>query len=123
MTIKRLIPILLIVCAISLAQTPVPDRNAFTFIKYELNLSIDPATSLFTARGTVTLRNDSSAPQSVVAMQLGSQLKWASIKIAGNPIPFDIAKLDSDIDHTGSVIEATFALPQPIAPKATIDIE
>src|SRR5438105_2471601 len=106
------------------AQTPMPpDRNAFTFTKYDLNLSIDPATSLLTARGTVTLRNDSSAPQSGVAMQLSSQLKWATIKIAGNPVPFDVAKLDSDIDHTGAVVEATFTLPQPLAPKATIDIE
>lgn len=115
---------------------PTPDRNAFTFTKYNLQLTIGSPTaftdsrgayvteaSLLTARGTVTLRNDSDKPQTTAAMQLGSQLKWASIKIAGTPIAFDVAKLDSDIDHTGSVIEATFTLPQPLAPKATIDIE
>ena len=115
---------------------PTPDRTAFTFTKYNLQLTIGSPTaftdsrgayvteaSLLTARGTVTLRNDSDKPQTLAAMQLGSQLKWASIKIAGTPVPFDVSKLDSDIDHTGSVIEATVTLPQPIAPKATIDIE
>src|SRR4051794_4345568 len=53
-----------------------PDRNAFTFTKYNLNLTIDPQTSLFTARGIITLRNDSPTPQSVIALQLGWQLKW-----------------------------------------------
>jgi hypothetical protein len=133
--------LLLLILFLTLAATaqqhaPSPDRNAFTFTKYSLTISIgDPAvltdnhgayvteSSLLTARGTVTLRNDSPNPQSLAAMQISSQLKWASIKIAGNPVPFDITKLDSDIDHTGSVIEATFTLPQPLAPKATIDIE
>ena len=104
-------------------SAPGPDRNAFTFTNYNLNLTIDPQTSLLTARGTITLRNDSAKPQSVIALQLGSQLKWASIKIAGAPIAFEVATLASDIDHTGQVTEATFPMAQPLASKATIDIE
>lgn len=108
-----------------LAQQPAqaPDRSAFTFTKYNLTLTIDPETALLTARGTITLRNDSNRPQSSAALQLGSQLKWASVKIAGTPVPFETAKLDSDIDHTGAVIEATFVLPKPVAPKESFDIQ
>jgi hypothetical protein len=101
----------------------VPDRNAFTFTNYNLNISIEPARAAFTGRGTVTMRNDSAVAQQTAALQISSSLKWAGIKVAGKQIEFKQERIDSDIDHTGGVNEATFEWPQTIAPGASVEVE
>ena len=46
------------------------DREAFSFTNYDLNVQIDPEQHRLGVRGTVTLRNDSSTPQSNCAAGL-----------------------------------------------------
>ncbi len=59
------------------------DRNAFTFVNYDLHARVTPATQGFAADGRVILRNDSAAPQKNVSLQISSLLEWKSIRAAG----------------------------------------
>jgi hypothetical protein len=97
----------------------VADRNAFTFTAYDLQVTVDPAQSLLTARGKVTLRNDSKQPQARAALQISSSLKWANV----NGEKFTETKLESDIDHTGAVNEAAIEFAQPVAPGQSVTME
>jgi hypothetical protein len=99
------------------------DREAFTFADYDLNVRIEPDQHRLGVRGKVTLRNDSSTPQKIAVLQISSSLDWHSITAAGKPLQFVSQPYTSDIDHTGALSEAIVSLPQPTAPKATIELE
>jgi hypothetical protein len=98
------------------------DREAFTFTRYDLHISLDPSQQRLGARGTITLRNDSDAPQSSLTLQISSSLHWVSIQAGGKPAGFITQAYTSDIDHTGALSEAIVSLPKPIAAKATLEI-
>jgi hypothetical protein len=98
---------------------PATDRNAFTFTAYDLQITVDPAQSLLTVRGQVTLRNDSKQPQARAALQISSSLKWANV----NGRPFTPTRVESDIDHTGAVNEAIVEFAQPVPPGQSVKIE
>src|SRR5690242_20045872 len=112
-----------ILAFVSLLPCHALDREAFTFTDYDLNARIEPAQQRFSARGTITLRNDSSSPQKNIALQISSSLNWRSIRLGGKPVQFLSQPYASDIDHTGSLSEAIVSLPQPVAPKNSIEIE
>ena len=105
-------------------STPdVLDRNAFTFLNWNLNLRIDPSSESLFARGKITLRNDSDKPQQHASLQISSSLKWASIRLNGAVLPFVTAQVRSDLDHSGKVQEVVLNLPTPIAPGASFELE
>ncbi len=99
------------------------DREAFTFTKYDLDVRIEPGQQRLGARGTVRLRNDSSAPQKIAVLQISSSLSWRSIKIGGKQVQFVSQPYTSDIDHTGALSEAIVTLPESIPPKSIVDLE
>jgi hypothetical protein len=99
------------------------DREAFTFTSYDLNVQIEPEQHRLGVRGKMTLRNDSSTPQKIAVLQISSSLDWRSIKIGDKPVQFVAQPYTSDIDHTGGLSEAIITLPQPVAPKGTIELE
>ncbi|MGA9507836.1 MAG: hypothetical protein WBV55_04220, partial [Candidatus Sulfotelmatobacter sp.] len=99
------------------------DREAFTFTHYDLNVRIEPAQQRLGARGKITLRNDSPAPQKLAVLQISSSLNWRSIKANGKAVQFVSQPYTSDIDHTGSLSEAIVTLPEAIPPKASIELE
>jgi Peptidase family M1 domain len=99
------------------------DREAFTFTNYELNIRIEPAQQRLGARGKITLRNDSPTPQKLADLQISSSLSWRSINANGKAVQFVSQPYTSDIDHTGSLSEAIVTLPEPIPPKASIELE
>jgi hypothetical protein len=103
------------------------DREAFTFTNYDLNLQIEPEQHRLGVRGKITLRNDSPTPQKIAVLQISSSLDWRTIKLSdtegGKPVQFVTQPYTSDIDHTGALSEAIVTLPQPVAPKGTIDLE
>ena len=119
---------LLIVLALSSAgaQAPQPsaqaDRNAFTFLNWDLDLRIETQAESLSARGKITLRNDSPQPQRQLALQVSSSLTWASIEHDGQALAFTTSKVRSDLDHSGNVQEAMIALPTPIPPGAALEI-
>lgn len=130
--ISRIISGALLFCVAVASQHPPPaekrttlpgfDRNAFTFTDYFLSIEMRPEQKDLRARGTVTLRNDSQAPQRAVALQISSTLKWTSLGLAGEVLRFAASELRSDIDHTGAVNEAVIQLPQPVAPGGSVTL-
>jgi hypothetical protein len=99
------------------------DREAFTFTSYDLNVRVEPAQQRLGARGKITLRNDSTTPQKIAVLQISSSLDWRSIKAGGKQLQFVAQPYTSDIDHTGVLSEAIVTLPDPVPPKATVDLE
>jgi hypothetical protein len=99
------------------------DRNAFTFLNWDLNLRIERQTESLFARGKVLLRNDSTQPQDQASLQISSSLKWASIRQNGSISQFATAQVRSDLDHTGNVQEAVIKLPSVVPPGATTEFE
>ena len=99
------------------------DREAFTFTKYDLDARVEPDLQRLGVRGTITLRNDSQAPQKIAVLQISSSLDWRSIRAAGKQLQFVAQSYTSDIDHTGALSEAIVTLPEPVPPKGTVDLE
>ena len=119
---KRFIPILSVLCALcglGLAQ----DREAFTVTRWQLDAQIAPADGALSASGRLTLRNDSLVPMSEADLQISSTLAWQSIEIDGKPASFTKHDLPSAYDHTNAMSEAVIALPRPIKPKESIDLD
>src|SRR4030088_3066768 len=90
--------------------TPVAalDREAFTATHYDLSVRLEPAHQRLSVRGKITLRNDSTQPQRIAALQISSSLNWRSIRVVtANPsdstqaVQFLTQPYTSDIDHTG----------------------
>lgn len=98
------------------------DREAFTFTKYDLHVRVEPEQHRLEARGTVILRNDSSAPQRNAVLQISSSLTWRSIQSDRKPLQFVSQPYESDIDHTGALSEAILSLPTEVAPGGTVEL-
>jgi hypothetical protein len=115
---------LLVVLCVLLASTAASslDREAFTFTKYDLSVEIEPEQQRLAARGTITLRNDSSAPQKNAALQISSSLTWRSIQANGKALQFVSQPYESDIDHTGELSEAIVSMSAEVAPGGTVDL-
>jgi hypothetical protein len=99
------------------------DREAFSFINYDLNVQVEPEQHRLGVRGRITLRNDSPSPQKVAVLQVSSSLDWRSVKAGDRVVQFVTQPYTSDIDHTGGLSEAIVTLPQPVAPKGTVELE
>ncbi len=99
------------------------DREAFTFTSYDLNVRVEPDQQRLGVRGKLTLRNDSQTPQKIAVLQISSSLTWRSIKAGGKQLQFVSQPYTSDIDHTGALSEAVVTLPEPVAPRGTVDLE
>ncbi len=111
----------LIFCLI--APAAAINREAFTITKYDLEVRLDPEQQRIGARGKITLRNDSSQPQKIAALQISSSLNWRSIRLDGKVLQFVSQPYTSDIDHTGALSEAIVTLPVEIKPKDSVELE
>jgi hypothetical protein len=105
------------------ATPPAFDRSAFTFLNWNLNIRMETKSESLFVRGKITLLNDSSKPQQQVPLQISSSLRWASIKQADAVLPFTASEVRSDLDHSGKVQEAVVALPSPVAPGRSVELE
>jgi hypothetical protein len=99
------------------------NREAFTITRYDLQVRLEPEQQRLGARGKITVRNDSSQPQKVAALQISSSLNWRSIRVDGKAVQFVSQPYTSDIDHTGALSEAIVTLPVEIRPKDSVEIE
>jgi len=99
------------------------EREAFTITKYDLQVTLEPAQQRLGARGKITLRNDSTHPQKIAALQISSSLNWRSIRVDGKAVQFVSQHYTSDIDHTGALSEAIVTLPAEIKPKNSVELE
>jgi hypothetical protein len=99
------------------------DREAFSFQKYDLQISLEPATHAFVAHGRVTARNDSPEPQRSVVLQISSSLRWGAVRVGGRPAQVLTQLYTSDLDHTGALAEAIVTLAQAVAPGGAVDLD
>ncbi len=99
------------------------DRSAFTFTSYKLEVRVDPSGQAISARGTIILRNDSAVPQANASLQISSSLDWRLIEAGGKPVTYVSEDYTTDIDHTGQVREAILALPAPVPPRGTVELD
>ncbi|HTZ94925.1 MAG TPA: hypothetical protein VMB18_00915 [Terriglobales bacterium] len=113
------------VCALCVLAFPAfaLDREAFTFTKYDLDVRVEPEQQRLGVRGHITLRNDSSAPQKNLALQISSTLDWRAISLDHEPVQFETHQYTSDIDHTGALSEAIVTLPHEVPPKGAVELE
>lgn len=114
--------VLCALCGLSLSCFSL-DREAFTFTKYDLDIRVETEQQRLGVRGTITLRNDSSAPLKNLSLQISSSLSWRSIRFEGNPVQFVSQSYTSDIDHTGSLSEAIVSLPREVLPAKEVELE
>jgi hypothetical protein len=99
------------------------DREAFTFTKYDLDVRIEPGQQRLAVRGRVTLRNDSTAPQRNISLQISSTLHWRSIHAGDIEVQYVTQPYTSDIDHTGELSEAIVTLAREVPPKGTFELD
>jgi hypothetical protein len=99
------------------------DRNAFAFIRYDLEFRTNPEEQGVAARGKITLRNDSAQPQKLATLQISSSLEWRMIEAEGKPLQYLSAQQTTDMDHTGKITEAVVTLPAPVPPQGTVELE
>jgi hypothetical protein len=122
----KILSLLCVLCAF-VVNCSALDREAFSITNYDLNVQIEPEQHRLGVRGKIVLRNDSAIPQKIVVLQISSSLDWRSItlssKAGGKALLVVTQPYTSDIDHTGGLSEAIVTLPQPVAPRGTIELD
>jgi hypothetical protein len=118
----RFLCVLCVLCGSSFFAAAL-NREAFTITKYDLEIRLEPEQQRLGARGKIMLRNDSSAPQKVAALQISSSLNWRALRVNGKDVQFVSQTYTSDIDHTGALSEAIVTLPSAINPKDSVELE
>ncbi len=98
------------------------ERDALTFVAYDLDVRLVPRQESLAIRARITVRNDGDKPLKRIALQLSSALKWEQIQAAGRNAAFSQHPMDSDADHTGAVNEAVVTLAHALAPKAELTV-
>jgi hypothetical protein len=99
------------------------ERQAITFTAFDLDVHLHLYERQIAVRALVTVRNDSQLPLAHIPLQISSSLNWEHIRIAGRDIPFTVATLNSDVDHTGQLHEAAIVPAQPLKPGATLELD
>ena len=109
---------------VKVAASSIPDsaedaeRSALTYTDFDFDVRLRPAESHLAVRALITLRNDSKRALTHLPLQLSSSLDWELIRLNGHQLPYTVAILNSDADHTGQLHEAAIAPAQPLAPGA-----
>jgi hypothetical protein len=99
------------------------ERQAITFLSYDLDIRLQPREHAMAVRARIVLRNDSGNPLHRLPLQISSSLQWTRVRIAAAPATFSQQLVNSDIDHTGVLREALIPLAQPLAPQQTIAVD
>jgi hypothetical protein len=99
------------------------ERAAPTTTDFDLDVRLRTSESHIAVRALITVRNDGKTPLLHLPLQLSSTLAWEQIRQNGRPLPFTVALLNSDADHTGQLHEAAVTLPIPLAPGASLQLD
>jgi hypothetical protein len=105
------------------ARATDAERQAITFLTYDLDVHLQPKDHAMAVRARVLLRNDSGSPLSRLALQISSSLQWTGVRVGGDPAPFSQQVVNSDIDHTGALREAVIPLARPLGPQQTLSLD
>ena len=81
--------------------------QALTFLAYDLDAHLTPATSRLEMHAKLSVRNDGAVPLQRLVMQVSSSLRWERFVISGTKgqttATFAQHTIDTDADHTGRV--------------------
>jgi len=99
------------------------ERAAVTFTAYDFDIHLAPREHTLAARARLDMRNDGDQPLKVIPLQISSALRWEGVSLDGKRLPIGLAKINSDVDHTGQLNEAAVELPSALAPKGTLRLE
>jgi hypothetical protein len=99
------------------------ERQAVTFLAYDLDVHLQPREHAMAVRARIQLRNDSVTPLGRLALQISSSLQWTSVHVGDTTASFSQQLISSDIDHTGSLREVVIPLAQPLAPQQSITVD
>jgi hypothetical protein len=112
--------------AVKMVDTPAAEdaeRQAVTFTDFDLAVHLRSDEHHIAVRALIVVRNDSNKPLARIPLQISSTLNWERIRILGRDIPFPVATLNSDADHTGQLHEAAVPLTEPLAPGASVQLD
>ena len=109
-----------------MVTTPIADdseRQAIRFTSFDMDVHLRPEVHQIAVRAQLTVRNDGKTPLAHIPLQLSSQLNWERIRVDGRDIPFKIATLNADFDHTGQLHEAEVTLDEPLAAGSSLKLD
>ena len=99
------------------------ERQSVTFASYDMDVHLGLLEHHMAVRAAMTIRNSGVALLAHIPLQISSSLTWERIRVAGRDTAFTVATLNSDVDHTGQLHEATVTLAQPLAPGASLQLD
>lgn len=99
------------------------ERQAITFLSYDLDIHLRPGEHAMAVRARVVVRNDSADPLHRLPMQISSTLQWTHVRVADTAAAFTQKLIDSDIDHTGALREAVITLAKPLPPQQSVTVD
>ena len=112
--------------AVKMVSTPTAEdaeRQAVTFTDFDMAVHLRSDEHHIAVRALLIVRNDSNKPLAHIPLQISSTLNWERVRILGRDIPFSVATLNSDADHTGQLHEAAAQLAEPLAPGASVQLD
>jgi hypothetical protein len=110
----------------TIVKTPVAtdaEREAVKFTGFDLNVHLNPVAGQIAVRAQLEVLNDGKAPLEHIPLQISSSLDWDRIRIGGRDVAFEVATVNSDVDHTGQLHEASVRLAQPLDPGRTLALD
>ena len=99
------------------------EREAVTFTDFHMDVHLGAAEHEIAVRALITVRNDGKSPLADIPLQISSSLHWERIRIAAHDVPYTVATLNSDTDHTGQLHEAAVKLATTLAPGASLQLD
>ncbi|HET7348344.1 MAG TPA: hypothetical protein VFJ10_13505, partial [Acidobacteriaceae bacterium] len=99
------------------------ERQAVAITAWDLDVHLTPRDQSLEAHARVTLHNAGKEPLNLIPLQLSSTLHFETIGVQGRRLPFSTAKLNSDTDHTGQLIEADIQPPAALVPGGTLTLD
>jgi hypothetical protein len=105
------------------ARATDAERQAITFLTYDLDVHLQPKEHAIAVRAIIMVRNDSSSPLGRLALQISSTLHWTGVHVGGEPAPFSQQLVNSDIDHTGALWEVVIPLARPLGPQQSLSVD
>jgi len=98
------------------------ERQAVTFTAMNLEVHLHPADHRIAVRALLTVSNDGKSSLAHIPLEISSSLNWENISLDGHGVPYSVATLNSDVDHTGQLHEAAITLDHPLAPGGTLQV-
>src|SRR6185437_16520869 len=84
---------------------------------------LDTAARHIAVRARVDVRNDGTTPLKRIPLQISSTLAWDGIRAGGQDVPFPVATVNSDADHSGQLREAEVHLAKPLSPGQSVRLD